>query len=83
MQRVTFFLRSCHIFIYLEYIAAEGQVKNISGGKFVHKYRLPSTSSVVSAVKGLLEKDFITQNDNVYSIYDRFFQLWIEKMLQS
>ena len=64
-------------------IAAEGQVKSISGGKFVHKYRLPSTSSVVSAAKGLLEKDFITQNDNVYSVYDRFFQLWIEKMLQS
>ena len=64
-------------------IAAEGQVKSISGGKFVHKYRLPSTSSVVSAVKGLLEKDFITQNDNVYSVYDRFFQLWIEKKLQS
>ncbi len=64
-------------------IAAEGHVKSISGGKFVHKYRLPSTSSVVSAVKGLLEKDFITQNDNVYSIYDRFFQLWIEKTLQS
>ena len=63
-------------------IAAEGKVKNISGGKFVHKYHLPSTSSVVSAVKGLLEKDFITQNDNVYSIYDRFFQLWVEKTLK-
>ena len=64
-------------------IAAEGQVRSISGGKFVHKYRLPSTSSVVSAVKGLLEKDFITQNDHVYSVYDHFFQLWIEKTLQS
>ena len=64
-------------------IAAEGQVKNISGGKFVHKCNLPSTSSFVSAVKGLLEKDFVTQSDNVYSIYDRFFQLWIEKTLQS
>ena len=60
-------------------IAAEGQVKGISSGRFVRKYNLPSTSSVVSAVKGLLEKDFITQNENVYSIYDRFFQLWIEK----
>ena len=64
-------------------IASEGKVKSISGGKFVRKYRLLSTSSVVSAVKGLLEKDFITQNDNVYSVYDRFFQLWIEKTLQS
>lgn len=64
-------------------IAAEGQVKGISSGKFVRKYNLPSTSSVVSAVKGLLEKDFITQNDHVYSIYDRFFQLWIEKTFRS
>lgn len=60
-------------------IAAEGQVKTISGGKFTQKYHLPSTSSVVSAVKGLLEKDFITQTDNIYSVYDRFFQLWLEK----
>jgi hypothetical protein len=45
----------------------------------VHKYRLPSTSSVVSAVKGLLEKDFITQEDSEYFIYDHFFQLWLEK----
>jgi hypothetical protein len=59
-------------------IAAEGQVKGISSGKFVRKYHLPSTSSVVSAVKGLLEKDFITHDNNVYSIYDRFFQLWLE-----
>ena len=60
-------------------IAAEGQVNSISSGKFVQKYHLPSASSVVSAVKGLLEKDFITQTDNVYHVYDRFFQLWLEK----
>ena len=60
-------------------IAAEGQVKSISGGKFVRKYHLPSTSSVVSAVRGLLEKDFVTQDDSTYYIYDRFFQLWLEK----
>ena len=60
-------------------IGAEGKVKNISGGKFVHKYHLPSPSSVVSATRGLLEKDFITQTDNVYYVYDRFFQLWLEK----
>ena len=27
-------------------IASEGRVKGIAGGKFVHKYRLPSVSSV-------------------------------------
>ena len=60
-------------------IAAEGQAKSISGGKFVRKYNLPSTSSVVSAVRGLMEKDFVAQNENTYYVYDRFFQLWIEK----
>lgn len=59
-------------------IAAERRVKNISGGKFVHKYRLPSVSSVVSAVKGLLEKDFITRENDEYFVYDHFFQLWLE-----
>ena len=34
-------------------IATERRVKSIAGGKFVHKYRLPSVSIVVSAVKGL------------------------------
>lgn len=63
-------------------IAEEGLVHSISSGKFVHKYRFPSASSVMSAVKGLLEKDFITQNENVYYVYDRFFQLWIERVLK-
>jgi len=60
-------------------IAAEGVARSFSSGKFVRKYRLPSTSSVVSAVKGLLEKDFITKTDNAYQVYDRFFQLWLER----
>ena len=60
-------------------IAAEGHVKSISGGKFVHKYRLPSVSSVVSAVKGLLEKDFITETNGEYYVYDHFFMLWLQR----
>jgi len=31
------------------------------------------------AVKGMLEKDFITQEKNAYKIYNQFFQLWLEK----
>ena len=60
-------------------IAAEGRVKAISGGKFVHQYRLPSASSVVSAVKGLMEQDFITQTDGEYRVYDHFFQLYLKQ----
>ena len=60
-------------------IAKEKHIKAVSGGVFVRKYHLPSASSVVSAVKGLLEKDFITHDERGYHIYDLFFQLWLEK----
>ena len=61
-------------------IALDGKVKNISGGEFVKKHKLLSPSSVLSAAKGLLEKDFITQDKNVYSVYDKLFELWIRRM---
>lgn len=67
-QRVTFLA-----------IAMEGRAKNISSGQFVRKYHLLSSSSVVSAVKGLLEKDFITYNQNEYYVYDYFFPIWMNK----
>ena len=60
-------------------IAAEKRARGISSGKFIHKYRLPSASSVVSAVRGLLDKDLITQEKDEYFIYDYFFQLWIQR----
>ena len=60
-------------------VATEGKVRNVTGGFFAKKYHLPSPSSVNSAIKGLLEKDFITQNDGAYSVYDQFFSLWIKK----
>ena len=63
-------------------IAAEKRAKGISSSRFVHKYRLPSASSVVSAVKGLLEKDFITLENGEYYVYDHFFQLWLERSRQ-
>ena len=60
-------------------IGRDREVKGISGGNFAKRHHLPSPSAVVSAVKGLLEKDFITQDKNVYKIYDQFFQLWLER----
>ena len=60
-------------------IAAEGKAKAISSGGFVRKYKLQSASSVSSAVKGLLEKDFITYDKGIYQVYDQFFQLWLQR----
>ena len=58
-------------------IAKEGEAAEVTGGKFIKKHKLISPSSVNSALKGLLEKDFITMDRNVYSVYDQFFSLWL------
>ncbi|MBQ5983108.1 MAG: ATP-binding protein [Prevotella sp.] len=60
-------------------IASERRAKGITSGSFVRKYRLPSVSSAVSALRGLLEKDFVTKENDEYYVYDHFFQLWLEK----
>ncbi|MDR1879989.1 MAG: AAA family ATPase [Tannerellaceae bacterium] len=60
-------------------IAKEGNAKAITSGEFVKKYALASPSSVQSAIKGLLEKDFITFFDGNYSIYDKFFEIWLRE----
>lgn len=59
-------------------IASERNAREISGSRFVKKYGLLSSSSVSSAVKGLLDKDFITNDLGSYSVYDKFFLLWFE-----
>lgn len=58
-------------------IAKEGKATAISSSAFVRKYHLISASSVASAVKGLLEKDFVTSDKGIYQVYDRFFLLWL------
>ncbi len=65
--------------IVFKAIAKEGKAKEVSGGDFVKKYDLRSASSVVSAIKGLLDKDFITNDNGTYQVYDRFFALWLNR----
>lgn len=60
-------------------IASERKATEVLGGSFVKKYSLVSASSVSSAVKGLLDKDFITNENGAYSVYDKFFQIWLSK----
>ena len=62
-------------------IAAEGEVANVTSGSFARKYHLASASSVNSAVKGLLAKDFITQGKNGYQSYDKLFALWVKRYM--
>lgn len=61
-------------------LAKEGAAKGITSSAFLKKYRLPSASTVQSAVKGLLEKDFVSQEQGVYTVYDLFLAYWIKHM---
>jgi hypothetical protein len=60
-------------------IAKEGLVKSPTSSDFVKKYNLVSASSVQSALAGLLEKDFVTCEQNLYSVYDKFFAIWLKE----
>ena len=59
-------------------IAREGKAKGITGKAFIKKYHLQTVSVVNAAVRGLLDKDLITEDKGTYSIYDPFFTLWIQ-----
>ena len=57
-------------------IAREGEAENVTAKAFLRKYTL-TASTVQAAVKGLLEKDFITHHLGIYQLSDKFFALWL------
>ena len=57
-------------------ICREGKAKGITSRPFLQRHHL-TASTVQAGIKGLLEKDFITQDLGIYSVYDRFFALWL------
>ena len=61
-------------------ISKVGKVKEITSSKFLKTYKLTSRS-VQGAFKGLLEKDFVTMELGTYSIYDRFFDIWLKRRM--
>ena len=65
--------------LVLRAIAQEGRVKQITSGKFAKRYGLVSPSAVKSAVNALLDKDLITQEKDIYQIYDKFLEIWLRR----
>lgn len=61
-------------------ICKEGKAREITSSKFLKTYKL-TASSVQGAIKGLLDKDFVTNELGVYSIYDKFFDIWLKKQI--
>lgn len=62
-------------------IATDGVSSEITSVKFIRKYSLPSASSVQSNARMLVEKDIVARNGSHYIVNDRFFGLWLRKML--
>ena len=57
-------------------ICREGKASNVTSQAFLQRYHL-TASTVQGGVKGLLEKDFVTHEMGVYSLYDKFFAQWL------
>ena len=60
-------------------IAREGKASAATSGDFIRKYNLHTPSSVQSALKYLIEKDLVTQENKVFQVYDRFFGIWLKQ----
>ena len=60
-------------------ICHAGKAKSIMSATFIKKHHLPSASFVQGAIKGLLEKDFVTETDGTYVLYDKFFGEWLKR----
>lgn len=65
--------------LVLQAIAHEGTVKSATSGAFIKKYSLDSASSVQSAIRGLHDKEIISNTGNGTKIYDYFFACWLKK----
>lgn len=61
-------------------IAKDDQAERITSTYFIKRHSLSSASSVQSAVKKLLEKDTITEINKVYSVTDKLFAMWINRL---
>ncbi|UKI43124.1 MAG: hypothetical protein L6U16_08370 [Porphyromonadaceae bacterium] len=57
-------------------IAKDGKVEKIMSQDFLRKHSL-TASSVQGATKVLLDRDFITFDDGIYQVNDRFFELFL------
>ena len=59
-------------------IAKNGRTQAPTSAEFVKKHNLTSASSVQSALKGLIEKEFVTRDETGYMVYDKFLNMWLK-----
>lgn len=64
----------------LQAIAKEERASGITSSTFIRKYNLISASSVQAAVKPLLKSDLVTQEGDIYRVYDYFLAEWLRRV---
>ena len=64
----------------IEAVAKEGCVAAPLAHQFIAKYRLKATSSVRTALKTLVDRQFIYRKPEGYVVYDRFFGIWLSRL---
>lgn len=62
-------------------IATEGRASQITSSAFIKRHKLTSASSIQFAIRKLCEEDFVVEERKEYHISDRFFALWIRRLL--
>ena len=65
----------------LKAISKEIRVEKPQSVDFIKKYDLPSASSVKTALDVLVDKELVYADANGYIVYDRFFNLWLRRLL--
>lgn len=66
----------------LQAIAKEKKIKEIQSGSFIKKHRLSAPSTVKSAVTAMTDREMLLlESDGSYSVYDRFFAIWLSRLL--
>lgn len=60
-------------------LVKENGAQNITSAAFIQKHKLLSASSVQSAMKGLCEKDIVTEHNDIWYVYDVFLAHYLQK----
>lgn len=66
--------------VLLRAIAREGEVAAINSAAFIKKYGLKGSSSINTALKTLMNKEYVFKSDKGYCVYDRFMKLWLQTL---
>ena len=71
-------LLSSHQLNLLKAIGRNGGIDQPSSIEFISKYGLSSTSTINSAIKSLLTKEMIYQEEGVYHLYDVYLERYFQ-----